>query len=176
MVLTFPLEDFICSPEEADDHWEEITCELKDNGINLISNPEVPPVKILDLGAGAGILARELNKKEKIFCVSLELKRRQRNEGALQVQAEAQNLPFPDAAFDIVHAKAVFDPMYSNNAPQIFMELHRVLRENGILIIEDADMPDKVLLEPYFELINDSGKPIRLLSRKQLPDACKNLI
>jgi ubiquinone/menaquinone biosynthesis C-methylase UbiE len=65
---------------------------------------------------------------------------------AVTVRADGHNLPFKEDLFDLVFCKAVLH--HGVDIPQMTVEIHRVLRENGALTV--VDEPNK--LNPLWHL------------------------
>lgn len=64
------------------------------------------------------------------------------------------NLPFEDNSFDVVIFLAVLEHIPKDTEPQALAEIHRVLKPNGLLILET---PNKhlfsFLLDPAYFLL-----------------------
>ena len=116
------------------------------------------PTRVLEIAAGTGVLtrhlARALPKEASIVATDL-------NQSMLDVaaaiatsrdvewrQADAMQLPFPNAAFDLVVCQ--FGVMFFPDKAQAFSEARRVLRPGGYFIfnvwdrIEENDFPNTV--------------------------------
>ena len=99
--------------------------------------------QVLEVGCGAGIdLARFARKGAEVTGVdiaesAIDLARanflQQGLRGAFQV-ADGEQLPFPDASFDLVYAHGVVQ--YTAHPQQLVNECRRVLRENGLAIFQ----------------------------------------
>jgi len=63
----------------------------------------------------------------------LSLKRAQQNvPQAHYVEAFAENMPFPDNQFDLVHTSAALHEMEPSQLRQILKEVYRVLKPAGV--------------------------------------------
>lgn len=98
----------------------------------------------LDVGAGMGVAAYALARDD-WRTVALEPDasdlvgagaiRRLAGEAGLDievVQEWGESLPFPDASFDLVHARQVLH--HARDLPRFCRELHRVLKPGGVLL------------------------------------------
>ncbi len=111
------------------------------------------PKNVLEIGCGQGIrteLLASLFAQADVIGIdrSAELLESisNRASGNLSFQeADAYALPFGDNSFDLVYARLVF--MHLNNPMKALAEIRRVLRHDGIVIIEDADR-DCMFFEP----------------------------
>ncbi|NMC73887.1 MAG: methyltransferase domain-containing protein [Geobacteraceae bacterium] len=102
-------------------------------------DPGSAPRRILDVGAGTGILLREIRKLYPgAFLAGLDLapamskKAREALEGeggALLVEGDAESLPFADATFDLVVSTSTFQ--WLNTLEKAFCEAFRVLSPGG---------------------------------------------
>lgn len=85
------------------------------------------------LGPGARITASDLNP-----AMLAEARKRQDGDGRIDwVEADAQALPFADAAFDV--ALCQFGVMFYPDRVQGFREAHRVLRDDGAFLFNIWD-------------------------------------
>jgi ubiquinone/menaquinone biosynthesis C-methylase UbiE len=79
----------------------------------------------------------------------LSIRRAKRNvPGATFVESWAENMPFPDGQFDIVHTSAALHEMKPDQLRQILKECHRVLKPGGIFAAIDVHKPTNPLYKP----------------------------
>lgn len=105
-------------------------------------NPTISPRRILDVGAGTGMLLRSLQKSyPEAFLAGLDLapgmgieaiNAFQAEGNHLYVQGDAENLPFADGAFDLVVSTSTFQ--WLSVLDQAFSEASRVLAPGGIFL------------------------------------------
>jgi arsenite methyltransferase len=107
-----------------------------------------PGEKVLDIGSGPGFLASAMadivgcNGEVCGIDISPELlalaKERYRHQTQLKfLHAEASTIPFPDAYFDVVTVTQVLE--YLPDVGPAMLEVHRVLRPGGRVLILDTD-------------------------------------
>jgi ubiquinone/menaquinone biosynthesis C-methylase UbiE len=111
---------------------------------------------ILDVGCGTGnILLHLVNGQRKLFGIDLSkamidiAKERLGNQAELQT-ADAENLPFPEGAFDVLICNASFH--HYPHPEKVLSEMQRVLKKDGVLIIGEgyAFQPFRMLLNFSF--------------------------
>ncbi|APW37389.1 SAM-dependent methyltransferase [Rhodoferax koreense] len=116
------------------------------------------PSQVLEVAAGTGVVTRKLARllPPEATIVATDLSPAMLEQAALAVtgrpitwrQADAMQLPFPDAAFDVVVCQ--FGVMFFPDKAQAFAEARRVLRPGGTLLfnvwdrIEDNEFADTV--------------------------------
>lgn len=101
-----------------------------------------PPAAVLDLGAGTGLAAREIKRRYRsakvtaadIAAPMLEVARRRSRfwRPIRCVQADARDLPFADASFDLVFCNLMLQWLTPPDAA--LEEMRRVLRPGGLLL------------------------------------------
>ena len=115
------------------DEWNAVCCLL-------------PPCKgsVLDVGAGMGIASYALAadgwqvtalEPDPSFLVGAGAIRQLANEAGLKIEVVekwGESLPFPDASFDVIHARQVLH--HAHNLGQFCAELFRVLKPGGRLV------------------------------------------
>jgi ubiquinone/menaquinone biosynthesis C-methylase UbiE len=111
--------------------------------------------KILDVGSGPGFLVREIALRFKKTTVigldnsAIAIKLAEKNcknyKNIKFIKANASKIPFKDNSFDIVISK---DSLHHfSNAKACIKEMFRVLKQNGVLYIQDLrrDLPRTLL-------------------------------
>ena len=115
----------------------------------------LPGERVLDLGSGAGtdslIAAQMVGDTGSVRGIDMtpQMLAKARDAasamGATNVdffEAEAEQLPFPDASFDVVISNGVIDLIPDKDA--VFAELHRVLEPGGRIQIADVTIQNPV--------------------------------
>jgi ubiquinone/menaquinone biosynthesis C-methylase UbiE len=109
-----------------------------------------PGMKVLDVGCGRGEILRHCARLGAdaygidYAAVAVEMsadvvKRSEGTVGKIGVgQANAMKLPFPDQAFDRVLMFDVVEHLYPWELHQAMLEVHRVLKEDGMFIVHTA--------------------------------------
>jgi demethylmenaquinone methyltransferase/2-methoxy-6-polyprenyl-1,4-benzoquinol methylase len=112
-----------------------------------------PETKILDLCCGSGqataVLVEYSQNVTGLDASPLSLKRAQNNVPQAQyVEAFAENMPFADNSFDLVHTSAALHEMNPEQLQQILNEIYRVLKPGGIFTLVDFHSPTNPLFWP----------------------------
>ena len=95
--------------------------------------------KLLDAGCGDGGVARLLRQRvREVVAVDVEASAAWREEPGLTFAvADAEELPFADASFDVVHSK---DSLHHMDSPELALaEYRRVLKSQGSALIIEAN-------------------------------------
>ncbi len=119
---------------------------------------EWEPGKILDVATGTGDLALELQRRcpdatvlGSDFCEEMLSHARER--GLLETRvADAIDLPFDDGMFDV--ATAAFGLRNMENWKEGLVEMGRVVREGGKVLVLDFSLPRGLLRRPYVFYLN----------------------
>jgi ubiquinone/menaquinone biosynthesis C-methylase UbiE len=109
--------------------------------------------KILDLCCGAGqttqLLVKYSDKVTGLDASPVALARaKQKVPQANYVEGLAQQMPIADGSFDLVHSSAAMHEMTGEELRQIFREVYRVLKPNGIFTFSDFHRPTNPLFFP----------------------------
>ncbi len=109
--------------------------------------------KILDLCCGSGqvtaILLEYSDDVTGLDVSPLSLSRCRRNvPQAKYVEALAEDLPFDDGEFDLVHTSAAMHEMTRSQLEQIFAQVYRVLKPGGTFTLIDFHQPTNPLFIP----------------------------
>lgn len=136
------------------------------------------PDTILDLAAGSGDLSLTLRRfcpnatiSAADFCLPM-LQQAQRKGLTSLIVADGMNLPFQDASFDVL--TIAFGLRNMRDYPEALLEMQRVLRPDGHVVILDFSVPPPPLrwiYRPYLHLI--LPKIAGLLTKE--PDAYRYL-
>ncbi|MGZ3240383.1 MAG: class I SAM-dependent methyltransferase, partial [Burkholderiaceae bacterium] len=123
---------------------------------------------VLDLGCGAGhisfavapysatVVAYDLS--EQMLAVVAESSQQRHLENIVVKQGAAEQLPCPDAAFDVVVTR--FSAHHWADVPAAMKEVHRVLRPNGVVVVIDIISPENPLNDTTLqavELLRDAS-------------------
>jgi len=113
--------------------------------------------KVLDLCCGSGQATEYLVKSSQdvigLDISPVSLQRAQRNvPQAKYVEALAEEIPFPDAEFDLVHTSVAMHEMKPAVLQQILKEVYRVLKLGGVFALVDFHKPTNLLFWPGLSL------------------------
>lgn len=116
-----------------------------------------PETKVLDLCCGSGqatdLLVQYSQDVTGLDASPLSLKRAQQNvPQAKYVEAFAENMPFSDNLFDLVHTSVALHEMAPSQLRQILKEVYRVLKPEGIFALVDFHAPTNWLFWPGLSL------------------------
>jgi demethylmenaquinone methyltransferase / 2-methoxy-6-polyprenyl-1,4-benzoquinol methylase len=138
----------------------------------LVSQTEAgPDATVLDVATGTGAVARELLATKGCTVVGLDQSpemlaeaRRRLPAGVKLIEARAEQLPFPDGAFDALTFTYLL--RYVEDPAAVLRELARVLRPGGTIAGLEFAVPHGVW-RPLWELYVRVGLPAagRVLSR-----------
>lgn len=109
--------------------------------------------KVLDLCCGSGqatsVLVQYSQDVTGLDASPLSLKRAQKNvPQAHYVEALAEDMPFADNLFDLVHTSVAMHEMRPNQLRQILGEVYRVLKPGGIFTMVDFHRPTNPIFWP----------------------------
>ncbi|GET36778.1 class I SAM-dependent methyltransferase [Microseira wollei] len=109
--------------------------------------------KVLDLCCGSGqatyVLVQRSQDVTGLDASPLSLERAQKNVPQAQyVEALAEEMPFPDNLFDLVHTSVAMHEMRPKQLRQIIQEVYRVLKPGGIFTLVDFHRPTNPLFWP----------------------------
>ncbi len=109
--------------------------------------------KILDLCCGKGQTTKFLvNYSDNVTGLDISanalIKARQNVPLAKFVEGLAQDLPFADNSFEIVHTSVALHEMTTSELEQIFQEVYRVLTPEGIFTFIDLHQPNNLIFLP----------------------------
>ncbi|BAY11436.1 class I SAM-dependent methyltransferase [Calothrix sp. NIES-2098] len=113
--------------------------------------------KILDLCCGSGQATQFLVKYSQnvtgLDASPLSLKRAKQNvPSATYVEAFAENMPFTDSEFDVVHTSVALHEMEPEQLRQIINEVYRVLKPGGVFALVDFHAPTNPIFWPGVSL------------------------
>ena len=109
--------------------------------------------KILDLCCGSGQATQVLTKLSRnvtgLDASPLSLKRAKENvPQADYVEAFAEDIPFADREFDLVHTSAALHEMQPEQLQKILKEVYRILQPGGVFALVDFHQPTNILFVP----------------------------
>ena len=148
---------------------------------------QIPPDKaihILDIGTGTANLAIAIKKRspkakilgidpdEKILKIAKEKIKQEKLDIKL-VKAYAQKLPLKSNSFDYIVSSFAIHHIPSNLKDQAFLEMYRVLRSGGTILIIDIGEPKNLLAKitgTFFSLIESVGPNLRGFIPKALKE------
>ncbi|MCF3576152.1 class I SAM-dependent methyltransferase [Planktothrix agardhii] len=112
-----------------------------------------PETKVLDLccgsGQATGVLVEYSQNVTGLDASPLSLKRARNNVPQAQyVEGFAENMPFGDNSFDLVHTSAALHEMNPEQLQQILNEVYRVLKPGGIFTLVDFHSPTNPIFWP----------------------------
>lgn len=112
-----------------------------------------PDTDVLDLCCGSGQTTQFLVERSHhvtgLDASPKSIRRAQHNvPDATYVEGWAEDMPFPDNRFDVVHTSVALHEMQPDQLRQILQEVHRVLKSGGVFTLVDFHQPTNPLLMP----------------------------
>lgn len=112
-----------------------------------------PDTKVLDLCCGSGqatsVLVQRSQDVTGLDASPLSLGRAEKNVPQAQyVEALAEDMPFPDNLFDLVHTSVAMHEMRPKQLQEIVQQVYRVLKPGGIFTLVDFHRPTNPLFWP----------------------------
>lgn len=104
--------------------------------VNAIKEVLPTTEKIIEVGIGSGLFAEKLGIREGCD-PSLEMRKKATQRGISAIEGIAENLPYADESIDCI--LMVTTICFVDNVDRTFQELHRVLKNNGFLIMAFVD-------------------------------------
>jgi SAM-dependent methyltransferase len=151
--------------ESRPNAWKELVGR-NDDFIGFVSSlvHRANPVRYLDLGCGQGFLLGAVSAPEKF---GIDISRRAVEQARLHANAKlcqgiVEELPFPDASFDVVTGIGVMEHFL--DTPAAMAEISRVLRKGGNYIVwlsMEIPLLEKFMLK-VSEFIYPEFRPLRL--------------
>ncbi|MGF1492641.1 MAG: class I SAM-dependent methyltransferase [Microcoleaceae cyanobacterium] len=116
-----------------------------------------PQMRVLDLCCGSGqatqVLVQYSQQVTGLDASPWSIQRAQRNvPEATYVEAFAEEIPFPDQTFDLVHTSAALHEMEPEQLRQILAEVYRVLKPGGVFTLVDFHAPTNPAFWPGIAL------------------------
>lgn len=113
--------------------------------------------QILDLCCGSGQVTRFLvDFSENVIGLDaspLSIQRSQKNvPNATYIEAFAEDMPFTDNLFDVVHTSAALHEMQPEQLRKIIAEVYRVLKPGGVFTVVDFHSPTNPIFWPGLTL------------------------
>lgn len=131
------------------------------------------PKKLLDVGCGTGNVLMKLNSNEDLCLYGLDIsekmietaKKNLGNKAELKV-GDSEYMPWEDDSFDVIVCNASFH--HYPNPEKVLLEMKRVLKSNGTLIIGDPTAPVilRQALNRYYKVSNNGD--YRIYSEKEI--------
>ena len=116
-----------------------------------------PDTEILDLCCGGGQATRFLVERSRrvtgldVSPVALQRAKQAVPQGK-NVEGLAEQMPFPDCSFDLVHTSVALHEMAPAQRQQILKEVYRVLKPGGTFALIDLHRPTNALFWPGLAL------------------------
>jgi len=117
-----------------------------------------PNPKVLDIGCGTGVLLKDLYRLNDTYSyVGLDFSHQMLHKNVLSdderekitlIRGSAFDLPFKDSSFDVVVCTRFIHQYSDNLKRQLIQEFRRVLKDNGIAIIEFYSIGPWILRYP----------------------------
>ncbi|MGJ3254313.1 MAG: class I SAM-dependent methyltransferase [Elainellaceae cyanobacterium] len=112
-----------------------------------------PDTDVLDLCCGSGQATQFLVERSHhvtgLDASPKSIRRAQHNvPDATYVEGWAEDMPFPDHRFDVVHTSVALHEMQPDQLRQILQEVHRVLKPGGVFTLVDFHQPTNPLFMP----------------------------
>jgi ubiquinone/menaquinone biosynthesis C-methylase UbiE len=160
--------------DPSDNYFIELKAKLLYKFIEeYFVDKEVKPLKILDFGCGLGDFSKYLQSKDrKIYGLDLSfemIKYANSNNPYSNVffhQANGDHIPIQDRSFDVVFTSCVFHHIEIENFNQIFNEIKRVCKINGIIIVFEHN-PNNLITQ-FVVRTTPIDKNAKLLQREYL--------
>ncbi|MBD2487524.1 class I SAM-dependent methyltransferase [Aulosira sp. FACHB-615] len=138
--------------------------------------------QVLDLCCGSGQSTQFLVKMSQnvtgLDASPKSLQRARQNvPEASYIEAFAENMPFAENSFDVVHTSAALHEMHTAQLRQILQEVYRVLKPGGVFTLVDFHAPNNPIFWPgvsVFLLLFETETAWELI-KTDLPELLKEI-
>ncbi|OCQ89686.1 SAM-dependent methyltransferase [Nostoc sp. MBR 210] len=138
--------------------------------------------QVLDLCCGSGQSTQFLVKMSQnvtgLDASPKSLQRARQNvPEASYIEAFAENMPFAENSFDVVHTSAALHEMHAAQLRQILQEVYRVLKPGGVFTLVDFHAPNNPIFWPgvsVFLLLFETETAWELI-KTDLPELLKEI-
>ncbi len=137
---------------------------------NHLNSPEQI---ILDLGSGAGTFNHQVSTPQNLI-ISLDVSRAMLKQNHLMpaINADAAYLPLQDNSVDLIISNLMLQ--WPENKPQVFGEINRILKPNGVLVFTTLIKPSLHQLIDSFANIDNQKHTLDFLSSAEYQDLLLN--
>ena len=114
-------------------HAKYLQCVLRPFGVFL--SKSFTHARVLDVASGTGEVAKYWSGLKNLQMVQTDLSKfaLDRSKGQQRVRALAQELPFKNASFDVIHMKDAL--LHIEDQSELLAEFQRILKPNGYLLL-----------------------------------------
>ncbi|MBD2454815.1 class I SAM-dependent methyltransferase [Nostoc sp. FACHB-87] len=138
--------------------------------------------QVLDLCCGSGQSTQFLVKMSQnvtgLDASPKSLQRARQNvPEASYIEAFAENMPFAENSFDVVHTSAALHEMHTAQLRQILQEVYRILKPDGVFTLVDFHAPNNPIFWPgvsVFLLLFETETAWELI-KTDLPELLKEI-
>jgi malonyl-CoA O-methyltransferase len=137
---------------------------------NHLNSPEQI---ILDLGSGAGTFNHQVTTPQNLI-ISLDVSRAMLRQNHLMpaINADAAYIPLKDNSVDLIISNLMLQ--WPENKPQVFGEINRILKPNGVLVFTTLIKPSLHQLIDSFANIDNQKHTLDFLSSAEYQDLLLN--
>lgn len=148
MSTKYPTIDLTDNPQEAQESWSDLL-EMLRTLANLDLVEHLGQIKMLEIGCGRAEFLRH-GRERGVDIVGVDQNIFTFNADLPIHQADIElGLPFPEATFNLLYARGLFDQMHRLNQDQVFRHIQRVMKPGALFAIEGSTQPNFEIAQQY---------------------------